>query len=159
MSMSKGTKITLGIIGSAILVFAIVFIIWKVTRSKPEEEEDAQSDIGEFTDDVVSGIQGITGTGSTFGGMTFTRNQIKSMQKYMLRYGSNVVSHHINSTGGIDGIIGTGFTKAVETFIAEGKAKNIKDLFEKASGTSKSTSSTGASVGGRGGKSKAPSSR
>lgn len=135
----KVIAISLGI--AIIVTVATIIIIKQVQKSratKEAEEKDGVSDSGNPAPSKPTSVSSSGGGTSTssFGGRTFTKDEIIKMQSYLMNMGAfhynDLIYSSIRNSGGLDGKIGTGFKTAYNEAIRVGIIKNLDDLYTQA---------------------------
>jgi hypothetical protein len=122
----KGVGITVGIL----LIVGIGVMIYIKSTKKGDGDEDENP--------YTKPRQPNGNTGSTSGSInavSYTINQIKGMQNWLMIRAINannqVIIQAIENTGGIDGVIGSGFRKAEAEAIRIGLIRDRAQLFER----------------------------
>lgn len=127
---TKSKKILKGV-GITVVILLIlglgVMIYFKSTKSGDEDNDD-----NPYTKPRNTSSGSGSGSGST---SVYTKDEIKGMQNWLMIRAMNadnqVIIQAIESTGGIDGIIGSGFRKAEAEAIRIGLIKDRASLYEK----------------------------
>lgn len=119
-----------------ILTVITILIVKQVQKAREAREASRITDGGDSAPSKPSsGTSGGTST-SSFGGRTFTKNEIIKMQSYLFNMGAmamnDTIVSAIRDTGGIDGKIGNGFKTAYNEAIREGIIYSLDDLYTKA---------------------------
>ena len=116
--------------GIVLVVGAIVIIIYQQHKKKNEEET---GDENPYVPTSKPHVASSGSSGSGTGGLNFTKDEIKQMQQWLLNLGyfgqNQVIIQAINGSGGIDGVIGSGFNKALNEAIRLGWVKDLKELY------------------------------
>ncbi|TSJ41264.1 hypothetical protein [Fluviicola chungangensis] len=135
----KVIAISLGI--AIIATVATIIIIKQVQKSRAMKEAEEKDGISEGGSSALSKpTSGVSSGGgsstSSFGGRTFSKDEIVKMQSYLFNMGAmkmnDLIVSSIRDTGGIDGKIGTGFKTAYNEAIRVGIIKNLDDLYTQA---------------------------
>ena len=121
--MKTGGKIIIGVLSAAAITIGGIAIYNKYFRKKSSEDEAEE---GTLVDEVIETVGKITGTGlQTCTGASgdskrqYSKDAIKQMQEWLLKYGNATVRGKINAAGGADGYCGSGFTAAVKAARAQ----------------------------------------
>lgn len=138
--MSEKTKKAWKIVGIVAGVLLLIggtvgFFVWR-NRNKDGDESDENPYV---TKNTTSGASSSTSSSSGSGSsssQSYSKEEIKKMQSWLLSRGifhfNTTVINAIQSTGGIDGVIGPGFNKALAEAIKQGWVMGMLDLYNKA---------------------------
>ena len=131
----------IAISAGVILILAVitVLIVKQVQKGRDENEtgeKDGTSDGHSAPPKTVSTSSGGGSSTSSFGGRTFSKDEIVKMQSYLMNMGAmamnDLIYRSIRETGGLDGKIGTGFKTAYNEAIRVGIIKSLDDLYTQA---------------------------
>ncbi len=134
----KVIAISLGI--AIIVTVATIIIIKQVQKSRATKEADEKDGVSDGGNPAPykpsSGSSSGGSSTSSFGGRTFSKDEIVKMQSYLFNMGAMKMNDKIVSairdSGGIDGKIGNGFKTAYNEAIRVGIIKNLDDLYTQA---------------------------
>lgn len=131
----KIIAVSVGII--LVLSVITILIIKQVQKGREEREQSRISDGGDSAPSKPSsGYSGGGSSTSSFGGRTFSKEEIEKMQSYLFNMGAmamnDTIVSAIRDTGGIDGKIGTGFKTAYNEAIRIGIIHSLNELYTEA---------------------------
>lgn len=125
---SKTIWKTVGITAGVILIIGAIVIIVIQRRKRNEELEDI--------DYAPEKSSGSSSSGSSVNNSGFTTEEVKRMQSWLVKiatmWQNSVIVNAIQSTGGIDGKLGSGFNKALAEAIRVKYVTDIHDLYVQA---------------------------
>jgi hypothetical protein len=133
----KRLKIIALSVGIIIVLAVITALIVKQIQKGRDEEASRISDGGDSAPSKPSsGYSGGGSSTSSFGGRTFSKEEIEKMQSYLFNMGAmamnDTIVSAIRDTGGIDGKIGTGFKTAYNEAIRIGIIHSLNELYSEA---------------------------
>jgi len=133
----KVVKIIALSVGIILVLTVITVLIVKQIQKGRDEEASRISDGGDSAPSKPSsGSSGGGSSTSTFGGRTFSKEEIEKMQSYLFNMGAmamnDTIVSAIRDTGGIDGRIGTGFKTAYNEAIRIGIIHSLEELYSEA---------------------------
>lgn len=133
----KVVKIIALSVGIILVLTVITVLIVKQIQKGRDEEASRISDGGDSAPSKPSsGSSGGGSSTSTFGGRTFSKEEIEKMQSYLFNMGAmamnDTIISAIRDTGGIDGRIGTGFKTAYNEAIRIGIIHSLEELYSEA---------------------------
>jgi hypothetical protein len=133
----KVVKIIALSVGIILVLTVITVLIVKQIQKGRDEEASRISDGGDSAPSKPSsGSSGGGSSTSTFGGRTFSKEEIEKMQSYLFNMGAmamnDTIVSAIRDTGGIDGRIGTGFKTAYNEAIRTGIIHSLEELYSEA---------------------------
>lgn len=133
----KVVKIIALSVGIILVLTVITVLIVKQIQKGRDEEASRISDGGDSAPSKPSsGSSGGGSSTSTFGGRTFSKEEIEKMQSYLFNMGAmamnDTIISAIRDTGGIDGRIGTGFKTAYNEAIRIGIIHSLDELYSEA---------------------------
>lgn len=137
----KVVKIIAVSLGIILVVSVItVLIVKQVQKSAEARKAKEAGGISERGDSAPSKPSSGTSSGgsstSSFGGRTFSKEEITKMQSYLFNIGAmgmnETIVSAIRDSGGIDGKIGNGFKTAYNEALRVGYIKSIDDLYTQA---------------------------
>ncbi len=130
--MTKKKNKTLKIValfGGLVLVGVGGYFLFTHLSGKSEEEAAENKYLPRSSGGNSSG-----GSGSTYN-QPYPKGEVKQMQAWLLSnamfFGNTYVSEQINDTGGMDGVMGTGFYNALQAAVKEGWVSDLRDLHDK----------------------------
>lgn len=134
--MNPKAKKALKIVGFSILGLAIIgggiylYIRWKNKWDGTDENPHVTNNYNAN----ISNSGGGTSAPNPYA--KYSKEDVKKMQTWLYWKGAlslnQTIMDAISTTGGIDGIIGTGFKTALNEAIKQGYVKSIEDLYSKA---------------------------
>lgn len=128
----KALKVV-ALIGGIALVGVGGYFLFKHLSSGSEEEQDENKYLSKPSQGGSSG-----GSGGSYN-QPYPKEEVKNMQAWLLTssifYGNGYVAEQIKNTGGLDGVMGTGFYNAMQAAIKEGWVSDLKDLHNKSNKT------------------------
>jgi hypothetical protein len=133
----KVVKIIALSVGIILVLTVITVLIVKQIQKGRDEEASRISDGGDSAPSKPSsGYSGGGSSTSSFGGRTFSKEEIEKMQSYLFNMGAmamnDTIVSAIRDTGGIDGKIGTGFKTAYNEAIRIGIIHSLNELYSEA---------------------------
>lgn len=112
--------------GIVLIVVSVSVIIYKSTKKEDEETDGLNPYL------IPSGTERTTTTSSK---TEYTKEEIKKMQGWLVSKAvleqNTIIINAIRDTGGIDGVIGNGFHKALNEAIERKYVKDLNDLYKK----------------------------
>ena len=127
MKKEKNIGGIIALVAGVVLVLGsvVTIIVIQVNKNKSNQEGEPIIDLDAAMSDMNN-----SSVGSSVGSSSFTTEQIKAMQTYLLQIGiqknNQYIIDAIQLTGGIDGKMGSGFRAAVQ----EAKDKGYLDGYE-----------------------------
>lgn len=128
--MSKKTLIWLGVISGLLAVGGLILWLYRdkiFNRGKTGNEMNAD-DVKEFTEDANVILASDKPANPP---KSYSPTEIRAMQIYMYVKGNASVRNAIKDSGGIDGVRGAGFNKALALMVSLGRVSSIDDLYKK----------------------------
>ena len=116
----KSVVVSMGIV---LVVISIAVIIYKKTRKDGDDTDQTNPFAKDDQKDFIEVDQ------------NYTKTEIEQMQAWLFSKGTleknETIVTAIRDTGGIDGIMEKGFSKALQEAIKKGYVKDLNDLYKK----------------------------
>lgn len=126
MNTIRILKITGIVLGAGALVVGGILIYRKFFKKDEIDYSDPQS--------YAPPSSGSSGTGTSYSqSSSYTKSEVKAMQTWLIKTATfkrnDTILEAIRTTGGIDGIMGSGFQTALREAIAKGYVYSLDDLY------------------------------